>query len=61
MWDHFSMLKSDPSTCKKMIAQKMLNVYFGSFFNVEITPLPLGREKDSSKISIFGVIFNVEI
>jgi hypothetical protein len=39
----------------------MLDVYVGSIFNVEITPLPLGREKDSSKISIFGVIFNVQI
>jgi hypothetical protein len=45
---------------KKMIPQEFL--YFGSFFNVEICPLPLhGEAKDSRKTLIFRIIFNVEI
>ena len=37
----------------------MLNVYLGSFFNIEIWPPPLffGRENNSTRIFIFGILF----
>jgi hypothetical protein len=33
---HFSMLRNDPTSCLRKDCTQMLDVYVGSFFNVEI-------------------------
>ena len=81
---HFLMLRYDPTSWPRKDCTQMLDVYVGSFFNVEIwlrlfskkriaqkcemyiwdlfstfkyDPPPLGREKDSTRLYIFGIIF----
>jgi hypothetical protein len=63
MWDDFSMLKYDPATCPRKDCTQVLDVYVGSFFNVEIRPINLSKKGIAHKmLNVYlGSFFNVEI
>ena len=57
---HYLMLKYDPTSCQRKDCTQMLEVYVGSFFNVEISPRHLSMTKKISNVYL-GLFFNVEI